>query len=155
MSTAAAPILPVKTVTAALAALVLLVLSIGVMRLAGYRPDPTLPVDVAPAERSRLLQFHDESDGSVTVRDAATDALIQTFKTGEGAFVRSTVRALVNDRRRRGVTAPGNFRLELREEAKVYLIDEASGRVLALNAFGPSNSAVFAAFISNQKGEGQ
>jgi putative photosynthetic complex assembly protein len=149
------PLLPNKAVSAAFAALLGLVVVIGVMRVAGFKPDATLPLDVAPAEQSRVLRFDDGSDGSVTVRDAKTGAIIDTFYTGEGAFVRSTVRALVNDRRRKGVTSPGDFRLEIREGAKVYLIDETTQRVLALNAFGPSNSAVFAAFMSNQKGEGQ
>jgi putative photosynthetic complex assembly protein len=139
---------------ATLLALALTVAVIGSARLAGVRPDVSLPVQ--SALQSRLLQFEDAASGSVVVRDAETGAVVQRFASGEGAFLRATLRALVNDRRRKGITRTGAFRLEAHPGPQLFLIDEASGRTISLNAFGPDNTAVFAAFMSNQKkGEGQ
>lgn len=141
--------LPMLASAVALAAIVSMV---GIARSYGVRPDVTLPTREALSQRQ--LSFQDGLLGSVVVRDAQTDSVIHTFASGEGTFVRAALRALVNDRKKKGIATEGHFRLELHAGPQLFLIDEASGRALSLNAFGPSNSAAFAAFMSNQKGEG-
>jgi putative photosynthetic complex assembly protein len=140
---------PMLATALALAAIVALV---GVARTYGVRPEPSLPKQSALAER--LLRFEDAAHGKVVVLDAQTGRVIQEFASGEGAFVRATLRALVNDRKRKGITKTDDFRLEAHSGPQLFLIDEASGRTISLNAFGPTNTAVFAAFMSNQKGQG-
>jgi putative photosynthetic complex assembly protein len=148
------PVMSQKPFAAIVAALALTVLAIGGMRLAGLEATSSLPSQAV--EGTRLLKFEDAPLGSVIVRDSISGVIIQSFGVGEGAFVRATLRALVNDRRRKGTTEKGDFRLERRTGSQLYLIDEATGKQLALNAYGPGNAAVFAAFMSNQrKGEGQ
>ena len=141
--------LPMLATALALAAIVAV---IGLARAYGVRPDVSLPRQQALAERQ--LKFEDGAQGSVIVRDAKTDALIHSFASGEGTFVRAALRALVNDRKKKGISTEDDFRLELHAGSQLFLVDEASGRTLSLNAFGPSNSAAFAVFMSNQKGEG-
>jgi putative photosynthetic complex assembly protein len=131
------------------AGLVLVVVLIGSARLAGYRPPPTLPADVAL--QTRVLQVEDSSLGSVVVRDGKTGDLIATYKRGEGSFFRATLRTLVHDRMHKGLSLAGNFRLETHGKNQLFLIDEVSGKTLAMNAFGPSNAAVFAALLSTPK----
>jgi putative photosynthetic complex assembly protein len=153
MSELAHPIVPQKPFAAIVAGLALTVMVIGAARLSGFTPSSSLPVDQPDA--ARVLKFEDADAGTVVVRDAKSGDVIQSFGVGEGAFLRATLRALVNDRRKQGNKKQGDFRLERHAGGQHYLIDEATGRSISLNAFGPDNSAVFAAFMSNQqKGEG-
>lgn len=153
MSDLAHPIVSQKPFAAIVAALALVVVAIGGARLSGFTPPSSLPAQQPDAVR--VLKFEDADAGIVFVRDAKSGDIIQKFGIGEGAFLRATLRALVNDRRKQGNTEQGDFRLERHTGGQHYLIDEATGRSISLNAFGPDNSAVFAAFMSNQqKGEG-
>lgn len=140
-----ANIFPPRMFLAVVAALTLTLLAIASVRLAGFQPATNLPSE-APLQ-SRVLKFEDHEKGRVVVRDASDGALIAEFGTGEGAFIRATVRALVNDRKRNSITRSGNFRLAAYSQQQLFLIDEASGRVIALNAFGPTNTAAFAGLM--------
>ena len=154
MTDTAAPIISQKPFAAIFIALALTVVAIGASRLSGYQPPASLPT-LAPDE-VRLLKFDDAPQGNVIVSDAKTGETIKTFGRGEGSFVRATLRALVHDRIRKGVSAEGNFRLERHAGPQFFLIDEASGKTISLNAFGPDNTTAFAAFMSTSKrGEGQ
>jgi putative photosynthetic complex assembly protein len=126
-------------------ALALTMAAIGTARLSGFKPDTNLPA--VAAQQVRHLQFEDADKGVVVVRDAESKTVLKKFDSGQGAFVRATIRALVNDRKRKGITAPGDFRLEVHQGQRLFLIDEASGKALSLNAFGPDNAAAFAAFM--------
>jgi putative photosynthetic complex assembly protein len=142
-----------KAFTVIFAGLIAVFLTIGLTRLAGYKPPPSLPNE--PAIATRVLAVEDAAQGAVIVRDAETGENIVTYLRGEGSFFRATLRTLVNDRRHKGLALDGNFRLETHSGHQLFLIDETSGKTLSMNAFGPSNTAVFAALISNQKeGEG-
>lgn len=124
-------------------------LTVGSARLAGYKPPPSLPKE--PALATRVLAVEDSAQGSVIVRDAKTGENIVTYQRGEGSFFRATLRTLVNDRRHKGLAIDGNFRLEAHAGHQLFLIDETSGKTLSMNAFGPSNTEVFAALMPNRK----
>jgi putative photosynthetic complex assembly protein len=151
----ASPIFPHKPMIAVFAALAMLVVVVGGMRLSGFEAQSLKPT-VAPDE-TLVLKVEDGNEGRVVVSDVESGRVIKTFHRGEGSFLRATFRALVNDRKRKGASMQEDFRLE-RHEAEsgnqFYLIDGATGRAISLNAFGPTNTAVFAALMSNQKGEG-
>lgn len=151
ISTTSHDIIPPRVFAAIIAGLVGVVALVAVMRLVntGGNSAPA----VAPLA-ALTIKVEDGNSGSVIVKNAATGEVIQTFRTGEGAFLRATLRALINDRRHRGLPAEGDFKLETHEAGQLYLIDGVTGKRLTLNAYGPDNSAVFAAFMSNQKGEG-
>lgn len=153
MSGAAAQMIPTKPFAAIMAGLVLTMAVIGAARLAGFEPPSSLP-QTEPAA-IRLLQFEDAIQGTVIVRDARTQEIIDSFGRGEGSFVRATLRALVNHRKHQGIPLEGDFRLERHDNGQLFLIDEATAKTISLNAFGPANTAVFAAFMSTKKGEGQ
>ncbi len=142
---------PFIAIFAGLAAVLVL---IGAARLNGYQPPPSLPSD--PALQSRELAIEDSSEGAVVVRDAKTHATISIYKRGEGSFFRATLRTLVHDRQHKSLSQDGNFRLETHKGNQLFLIDEVSGKTLSMNAFGPSNTAVFAALLSTpNQGESQ
>jgi putative photosynthetic complex assembly protein len=154
MADLAAPIFPQKPVIAVAGLMMVTVLLVGSMRLAGYHPDPTLPTTTSDA--ARFIKAEDASEGRVIVRDAKTGEELTTFHRGEGSFFRAALRALVNTRKHMGLPVGGDFRLESHNGSQLFLIDDTSGKVLPLNAFGPANTAVFAAFMSNPKqGESQ
>lgn len=154
MTTATAPqVLPSRVFAVIFASLAAMVLIIGGMRLSGVAP--VGQVNLGVAEQTLVLRVEDGMQGDVHVFNAGTGTLLKTFHRAEGSFFRATLRALVNDRRRKGVQIEGDFRLERHTGGQLYLIDGVTGKRLTLNAYGPDNSAVFAAFMSNQKGEGQ
>jgi putative photosynthetic complex assembly protein len=154
MSASATQIFETKPFGSIFVGLAAIVLLIGAFRLAGYQPPPTLPSD--PATQVRVLAVEDSSQGAVIVRDAKSGETIATYKRGEGSFFRATLRTLVHDRQHKGLNSEGNFRLETHMGKQLFLIDEVSGKTLSMNAFGPANTAVFAALMSNPKqGESQ
>jgi putative photosynthetic complex assembly protein len=154
MTTATAPqVLPNKLFGSIIVGLAAMVVVIGVMRLSGMAPIGH--VDRGVAEAVLQLRVEDGRNGEVHVFNAQSGVLLQTYRRAEGSFFRATLRALVNDRRRKGTQLEGNFVLERHAGGQLYLIDGVTGKRLTLNAYGPDNSAVFAAFMSNQKGEGQ
>lgn len=153
MTTAtASQVLPSKVFGVIFASLAVMVLVIGALRLTGVAP--VGQVENGVVEASLVLRVEDGTQGDVHVFNAETGTLLQTYHRTEGSFFRATLRALVNDRRRKGAQIEGDFRLERHTGGQLYLIDGVTGKRLTLNAYGPDNSAVFAAFMSNQKGEG-
>jgi putative photosynthetic complex assembly protein len=134
--------------------LMIVVVLIAAARLSGYQPPPSLPGDIA--SQFMVLKVEDSAEGAVIVRNATTGEKIITYKRGEGSFFRATLRTLVHDRQHKSLNLEGNFRLETHAGGQLFLIDEVSGKTLSMNAFGPANTAVFAALMSNPKqGESQ
>lgn len=126
---------------AALGALVLVsVLGVAAVRLAGVsaqqQPD-------AVTQQSRALRFEDGADGSVSVRDARTGALLDTVAPGTNGFLRSALRGLVRERKRQGVGPELPFELLGRADGRLTLVDPATQRRIDLESFGASNAAVF------------
>jgi putative photosynthetic complex assembly protein len=151
MSNTTASFLPDKPMAAVFIGLAATVLLIGGARLAGYQAQSARPL--VSADEMRELKFEDASRGVVNVSDAKTGERITSFGSGEGAFVRATLRALVNNRRRQGMPIEGDFKLERHGDNQLYLIDEIAGKTLTLNAYGPVNAAAFAAFMPNYKAD--
>jgi putative photosynthetic complex assembly protein len=99
------------------------------------------PVEVAE------VRFEDREDGSVAVQDARTDRVVHRLPPGEGNFERGALRALVRIRKVHGIEEPGTFRLTAWRDGRLTLTDPATGTVLDLNAFGPTNVGAFARIL--------
>jgi putative photosynthetic complex assembly protein len=110
------------------------------------RTDP-----LRPALQSTFLHFDDRASGAVLVLDARTDRLIATVEPGEGGFVRATMRGLASERKRRGISDEQPFELQRTVDGHLMLSDPATGRLVALDAFGPTNSAAFARFLETEQ----
>ncbi len=93
---------------------------------------------------SRELHFADRSDGAVVISEAASGRIVDVASPGTNGFLRSTMRGLARDRRRRDIGAEAAFRLTRWADGRLSLEDEATGRRIDLGAFGPTNAAVFA-----------
>ncbi|WAC73224.1 photosynthetic complex assembly protein PuhC [Roseateles sp. SL47] len=130
---------------AALGALVLAsVLGVGVVRLAGVsaqqQPD-------ASTVTTRQLRFEDGADGSIAVLDAGSGRLLTTIAPGTNGFLRSAMRGLVRERKRQGLGPETPFELLGRADGRLTLVDPGTRRRIDLEAFGPSNAAVFARLL--------
>jgi putative photosynthetic complex assembly protein len=99
--------------------------------------------DGTPVE-SRDLRFADRSDGAVVISEADTGRVVNVASPGTNGFLRSTMRGLARDRKRRDLGADAPFRLTRWADGRLSLQDEATGRSIDLGAFGATNAAVFA-----------
>lgn len=94
----------------------------------------------------RELNFADGPGGVVLAIDAKTGEQIAIFQ-GEQGFLRSTLRALVRERKRSGMGPQAPLQLLGRSDGRLTLFDPATRQRIDLEAFGPSNVAVFAGLL--------
>jgi putative photosynthetic complex assembly protein len=97
----------------------------------------------APTLWQRDLIFADGPQGTVIVKDAQSQIEIAQFE-GEQGFLRSTLRALVRERKRQSIGPDAPMRLLGRADGRLTLLDPSTQQRIDLEAFGPSNAAVFA-----------
>ena len=107
-------------------------------RLTATGPVPETGTAVA----TRDLRFEDGPAGSVLVRNAQTNATIDTL-TGENGFIRGTLRGLARNRKAEGVGDGPPFRLTAWADGRLTLTDTSNQRKIELEAFGSENRAVF------------
>lgn len=128
-----------------MAALVLgCLIGVSAMRMTGYS---AVQQADAPTLSSRQLRFEDQANGSITVLDASTGALLHTVEPGSNGFLRSTMRGLVRERKRQGLGPETPFELLGRTDGRLTLVDPGTQRRVDLESFGPTNSAVFARLL--------
>lgn len=109
----------------------------------------SLPAKDAVAQTVEL-RFTDASDGSVIASDAANGARLAQIAPGEGGFVRVTLRSMAAERKQRGKGADAPFTLERTSGGDLVLSDPETGRIMVLNAFGPSNEGAFARLLDHE-----
>lgn len=103
--------------------------------------------EASSVAESVALRFSDADDGSVIASDASTGARIARFAPGEGGFIRVTLRSLAAERKRHGMGAEVPFTLARTTGGDLVLSDEMTGRVMVLDAFGPSNAGAFSPLL--------
>jgi len=94
----------------------------------------------------RELRFADRSDGGIAVIDDASGALLDVVH-GEQGFLRGTLRGLVRERKRRGLTSAAPMQLIARADGRLTLADASTGERIELESFGPSNVAVYSRWL--------
>lgn len=99
----------------------------------------------------RELRFEDRPDGSVAVIDHRSNRQIDAI-TGEAGFARGTLRGFARDRRAREIGPGQPLQLMGRADGRLTLFDPATGRIVDLESFGPTNAAVFARFLNKSGG---
>jgi putative photosynthetic complex assembly protein len=113
--------------------------------------DASAAAQPAPA-RSVEVRFADEADGSVSVRDNRNGAVVASLAPGTNGFVRSVMRGLVHERKRRGLGAARPFRISQWANGRLALEDPATGRLIDLDAFGDTNKDAFARMLPGRGG---
>ena len=101
----------------------------------------------AIAVETRALRFEDLPDGSIAVIDPRTGARVETV-SGEQGFLRGVLRGLARERKRSGLGPEQPFELIGRADGRLTLSDPATGRLIDLESFGPTNAAVFARMLT-------
>jgi putative photosynthetic complex assembly protein len=104
---------------------------------------PAAPVSQAAPARAIEVRFTDERDGSVSVRDSRDNQVLYALAPGTNGFVRSVMRGLVLDRKRRGLGRERPFRIAQWANGRLTLEDTATGRLIDLDAFGATNKDAF------------
>ncbi|MEL7188148.1 MAG: photosynthetic complex assembly protein PuhC [Pseudomonadota bacterium] len=99
---------------------------------------------------TRNIQFFDVEGGMVRVEDADTGAVIGEYDRGTGGFVRQTGRALVHQRRIRGIGAETGFELVEWDNGALTLLDHTTGRSIELASFGADNRKIFADMLHSE-----
>lgn len=134
-----------KAAVWALGALLLVtLLGVGAVRLSGTN----IRSADAPTVAQRSLRFEDGAAGSVDVFDAKTGVRIDNV-AGEAGFLRGSLRALVRERKMRGIGSGPAFELMARSDNRLTLHDPATGERLDLESFGPTNAAVYRRWLQD------
>ena len=117
---------------------------VGWVRFTSPMPTPSV---ITPSAM-RVLDFIDQPDGSIREIDHETHDIVDNF-SGEQGFLRGTLRALVRERKLRGLEAnqAQAFELIAHDGGRLTLRDPATGAHIALESFGPTNTAVFARLL--------
>lgn len=97
------------------------------------------------------LDFVDGDDGSVAILDATDGANIYTVAPGTNGFVRSALRGFAHERRRDGIGPAQPFMLTRWTDGTISLQDEATGRRIDLDAFGPTQAEAFARLFRDRE----
>lgn len=107
-------------------------------------------VIASPAAETRLLRFSDAPGGVVRV-ETADGALVASYGSGEGSFLRGVLRSFARDRRGSDVGPEIPFELTRHADGRTSLRDTASGQIVVLDAFGTTNAALFASLLRTGK----
>ena len=116
--------------------IVLLLVFINSRDLSTVREPDASPIKVLQ------LRFEDRPDGSIAVIDYKSGKQIDAVQ-GEAGFVRGTLRGLAQERKRRGLDSGPPFELIYRADGRLTLSDTATGRLVDLESFGPTNAGTF------------
>jgi putative photosynthetic complex assembly protein len=100
----------------------------------------------AQATAQRALRFQDQAGGGIAIVDAKSGATLDTVH-GEQGFLRGTLRAVVRERKLRGLMSDAPLQLIARADGRLTLIDPVTGSRIDLESFGPTNAAVFARWL--------
>ena len=100
------------------------------------------------AVETRSLRFEDMRNGSIQVTDARTGKVAASVEPGTNGFIRGTLRGLARERKRRGIGIEPPFMLTRWADGRISLEDPETGRVIELDAFGPTNGEAFAQLLT-------
>ena len=92
----------------------------------------------------RTLNFLDRADGAVVVTENGKQVAV--FE-GEQGFIRGILRSMARQRRGEGLSAAQPFHLVAWADGRITLDDTATGERIELEAFGPTNAAVFSTLL--------
>ena len=124
--------------------------SLSVLGVAAARIVNPVPVTAEPADvvAARDLRFEDRPDGGIAVSDTDTGRRVTTIAPQSGEFIRITMRGLAHARKRAAADVGAPFRLAAGADGRLTLKDSTTGRLIELEAFGPTNAGSFAQLLA-------
>ena len=106
----------------------------------------TTPNATPVREADLLMEDHD--DGSITVTDAQTHALVDTVPPKTNGFLRVVLAGMVRERRQDDMGSPTiPFHLTRWSDGRLTLTDVATHQLIELEAFGHTNEDAFARLL--------
>ena len=109
--------------------------------------EPRAPDNSSSAIKIRDLRFVDLGAGEVAVQDWPGGDRVATLAPGSENFIRGVLRGLARERRSIGIGDAEPFRISRFADGHLTLEDRATGRILFLDAFGPTNAGAFAQLL--------
>ena len=94
-----------------------------------------------------------QSVGRATGPAPALLMIVAWIRPGEDGFLRGTLRGLAQARQRDGLGPERPFSLTRYDDGRLALADEATGRRVPLEAFGPTNAGAFARLLPAPGGQ--
>jgi putative photosynthetic complex assembly protein len=131
---------PRAPLIAAILVVGLTVAGVGATRLGLISPGVAEASNATPVTAADM-RFSDMDDGGVLV--TVIDDGERIIPPATGGFVRGVLRGLVRDRRAQGLGSEQPFRVTEWSDGKVTIQDLATGRIVKLDAFGPTNRQAF------------
>ena len=102
----------------------------------------------ATAVRQADLLMEDHDDGSISVYDASTHALVDTVPPKTNGFLRVVLAGMVRERRQDDMGSPTiPFHLTRWSDGRLTLTDAATHQLIELEAFGHTNEEAFARLL--------
>jgi putative photosynthetic complex assembly protein len=150
MQTTATVPFPRAPLYGAAAVLTIVIAAVGFARLSNFSASPA--VDMGSVLETRAMTFADEKDGAVRIGDATTGETVAFAEPGTNGFLRGALRGISRTRKRDGVALTAPYALSRWSSGHITLTDSVTGATIDLQAFGPTNAAVFAAFLKSAKG---
>lgn len=96
------------------------------------------------------LEFADAPDGSV-VATASDGRVLAIYRNDGDGFVRGVLRGMFRTRKLEDVPREPPFRLTHWANGQLSLEDPQTGRIVYLNAFGPTNLQAFARLLGPER----
>lgn len=96
----------------------------------------------------REIVFEERAAGVLAVLDAPSRETLEVIAPEADGFIRGSLRAMTFERKKRGVGADEPYRIIQWDTGRVTVSDPRTGLRIHLDAFGPTNSAAYARFLT-------
>jgi putative photosynthetic complex assembly protein len=132
--------IPPAALWALLGLVVFSLVAVVVAQALGYKAGQ---VPTSNVVEHRDLRFSDGNAGMVYIWDAGLDVMVGSIEPGNENFIRGVLRSFARDRRSRGISSYEPFRLARHADGRLTIEDTTTGRLIDLQAFGPTNFGAF------------
>ena len=103
---------------------------------------------VAEAIEAREIRFLERAGGEIEVLDAQDGEALETLAPESDQFIRGLLRSLRRERDKHAVGYDEPVRITRRADGQVTLEDPATGQIIDLRAYGPTNVLALARFLN-------
>lgn len=137
-------VVPKTAIRAAFALIVLTILLAGFGKMTGIG---NVRGDRAVAAQSVSVRFEDRADGAIKVVSPANGDILDVVEAGNDGFVRTVLRGMAYERRRRAIDSGPAFTINRWADGHLTLDDPATGRSVDLAPFGTINMRRFVSLL--------
>jgi putative photosynthetic complex assembly protein len=132
--------IPPAALWALLGLVVFSLLAVVLAQSLGYKAGQIPPGNIV---EQRDLRFSDSDAGLVHIWDAGQDVMVGSIEPGSENFIRGVLRSFARERRSLGISSHEPFRLARHADGRLTIEDTSTGRLIDLQAFGPTNFGAF------------